>query len=155
VRTNVLERAALECLQDELEQAAGARPAQRFHHISTDEVYGSLHDEREEAFTKTPATIQQPYAASKAASDHLVRASIEPTACRSPSRLLNNYGPRQAPEKLIPLTVLKPRRARAPCTAPEQPSRLALRGRHCEAVWAVIERGAPGGLTTSGWRGAV
>lgn len=78
----------------------------RFHHISTDEVFGSLGDEglfREDS----PYQPRSPYAASKAASDHLVRAWHEtyglPVVL---SNCSNNYGPYQFPEKLIPLTIL-------------------------------------------------
>jgi dTDP-glucose 4,6-dehydratase len=89
-----------------------ALPAQqkeefRFHHISTDEVYGDLHG-TEDLFTETtPYAPSSPYSASKASSDHLVRAwhrtyglPIIVTNCS------NNYGPYHFPEKLIPLTIL-------------------------------------------------
>ena len=82
------------------------RSAVRFHHISTDEVFGSL-EQSAPAFTEeTPYAPNSPYAASKAASDHLVRAyhhtyglPVITTNCS------NNYGPYQHPEKLIPLTI--------------------------------------------------
>jgi dTDP-glucose 4,6-dehydratase len=86
----------------------GADPARvRFHHVSTDEVYGSL-GPTDPAFTEsTPYAPNSPYAASKAASDHLVRAyhhtyglPVTTTNCS------NNYGPYQFPEKLIPLTIV-------------------------------------------------
>lgn len=77
----------------------------RFHHISTDEVYGSLGDDG--AFTEqTPYDPSSPYSASKAASDHLVRAWHR--TYKVPCLLTNcsnNYGPYQYPEKLIPLTI--------------------------------------------------
>ncbi|HEY9144991.1 MAG TPA: dTDP-glucose 4,6-dehydratase [Arenimonas sp.] len=84
-----------------------ARAAFRFLHVSTDEVYGSLGDEGR--FTEeTPYAPNSPYSASKAASDHLVRAyhhtyglPVLTTNCS------NNYGPFQFPEKLIPLVILK------------------------------------------------
>jgi dTDP-glucose 4,6-dehydratase len=84
-----------------------ARARFRFHHVSTDEVYGSLGPEG--LFTETTAyDPRSPYSASKAASDHLVRAWQEtyglPTLLTNCS---NNYGPYQFPEKLIPLTILK------------------------------------------------
>ncbi|MCJ8142800.1 dTDP-glucose 4,6-dehydratase [Ancylobacter sp. A5.8] len=85
---------------------AGAREAFRFHHISTDEVYGTLGAEglfRED----TPYQPNSPYSASKAASDHLVRAWFHtyglPVVM---SNCSNNYGPYHFPEKLIPLTIL-------------------------------------------------
>ena len=79
----------------------------RFHHVSTDEVYGSLGSEGK--FTEaTPYAPRSPYSASKAASDHLVRAWHAtyglPTLITNCS---NNYGPYQFPEKLIPLMILK------------------------------------------------
>lgn len=80
----------------------------RFHHISTDEVYGDLGDLSSELFTEsTPYAPSSPYSASKASSDHLVRAwhrtyglPVIITNCS------NNYGPYHFPEKLIPLTIL-------------------------------------------------
>ncbi|QVM91682.1 dTDP-glucose 4,6-dehydratase [Pseudomonas entomophila] len=86
---------------------ADARAAFRFHHISTDEVYGDLHG-ADDLFTETtPYAPSSPYSASKAASDHLVRAwhrtyglPVLITNCS------NNYGPYHFPEKLIPLMIL-------------------------------------------------
>lgn len=86
---------------------AGRKARFRFHHVSTDEVFGSLGPEG--LFSETTAyDPRSPYSASKAASDHLVRAWHEtyglPTLVTNCS---NNYGPYQFPEKLIPLTILK------------------------------------------------
>ena len=86
---------------------AGPREGFRFHHISTDEVYGDLHGV-DDLFTETtPYAPSSPYSASKAASDHLVRAwhrtyglPVVVTNCS------NNYGPFHFPEKLIPLVIL-------------------------------------------------
>lgn len=86
---------------------AQAKPAFRFHHISTDEVYGDLHGS-DDLFTEvTPYAPSSPYSASKASSDHLVRAwqrtyglPVLITNCS------NNYGPYHFPEKLIPLVIL-------------------------------------------------
>ncbi len=88
-------------------EAAGRPAAFRFHHISTDEVYGSLGPEGK--FTEdTPYDPRSPYSASKAASDHLVRAWGEtyglPVIVTNCS---NNYGPFHFPEKLIPVVILK------------------------------------------------
>jgi dTDP-glucose 4,6-dehydratase len=79
----------------------------RFHHVSTDEVYGSLAAD-DPAFTETTAYApNSPYAASKAASDHLVRAYQETYGlATSLSNCSNNYGPYQFPEKLIPLMIV-------------------------------------------------
>lgn len=81
----------------------------RFHHISTDEVFGSLPDDDSVQFTEeTPYDPRSPYSASKAASDHLVRAWHEtydiPVVLTNCS---NNYGPYHFPEKLIPVVILK------------------------------------------------
>lgn len=81
------------------------KPAFRFHHISTDEVYGDLHGTDDLFTEETPYAPSSPYSASKAGSDHLVRAwnrtyglPVVVTNCS------NNYGPYHFPEKLIPLT---------------------------------------------------
>jgi dTDP-glucose 4,6-dehydratase len=85
------------------------RPASfRFHHVSTDEVFGSLPEDPSVLFTETTAyDPRSPYSASKASSDHLVRAWLEtyglPIVITNCS---NNYGPYQFPEKLIPVIVL-------------------------------------------------
>ncbi|GGW48480.1 dTDP-glucose 4,6-dehydratase [Alishewanella tabrizica] len=87
--------------------AAEKKAAFRFHHISTDEVYGDLHG-TDDLFTETtPYAPSSPYSASKAGSDHLVRAWLRtfglPTVVTNCS---NNYGPFHFPEKLIPLMIL-------------------------------------------------
>jgi len=76
-------------------------------HISTDEVYGSL-DKKEAPFTeKSPISPRNPYAATKAASDHLVQSFVNTYGISAIiTRCSNNYGPRQFPEKLIPLMIL-------------------------------------------------
>jgi dTDP-glucose 4,6-dehydratase len=87
--------------------SAASGRAHRFHHVSTDEVYGSL-GPLDPAFTETtPYSPNSPYSASKAASDHLVRAyhhtyGLDVTI----SNCSNNYGPYHFPEKLIPLTIV-------------------------------------------------
>lgn len=86
---------------------ATAKAAFRFHHISTDEVFGDLHG-TDDLFTETtPYAPSSPYSASKASSDHLVRAWLRtyglPTIITNCS---NNYGPYHFPEKLIPLIIL-------------------------------------------------
>ncbi|MBC9131451.1 dTDP-glucose 4,6-dehydratase [Frischella sp. Ac13] len=79
----------------------------RFHHISTDEVYGDLHGTTDLFTETTPYAPSSPYSASKASGDHLVRAWLRtyslPTIVTNCS---NNYGPYHFPEKLIPLTIL-------------------------------------------------
>lgn len=118
----------------------------RFHHISTDEVYGSLGETG--MFTETtPYDPHSPYSSSKASSDHLVRAwhdtyglPILVTNCS------NNYGPYQFPEKLIPVVILKALR--------EDPIPVYGKGEnirdwlyvvdHCEALETVVAKGKPG-----------
>ncbi len=126
---------------------AGEREAFRFLHVSTDEVYGSLAPE-EPAFTEThPYQPNSPYSASKAASDHLVRAYHHtyglPTLTTNCS---NNYGPFQFPEKLIPLMILN---AVAGEPLPVYGDGLNVRdwlyvGDHCSAIRAVLARGRLG-----------
>ena len=109
VKTNVLgtSNLLLETLEYWKSLSQEERTRFRFHHISTDEVYGSL-GFKDSAFREdTPYTPNSPYSASKASSDHFVRAFHEtyglPTLI---SNCSNNYGPRQFPEKLIPLMIL-------------------------------------------------
>ncbi|MEO5376420.1 MAG: dTDP-glucose 4,6-dehydratase [Magnetococcus sp. DMHC-6] len=103
IGTHVLLKVAKKIWLDE--KSIGAR--HRFHHVSTDEVYGSLGAEDPPFTENTPYRPNSPYAASKAASDHLVRAYHHtyglPTTI---SNCSNNYGPYQFPEKLIPLVLL-------------------------------------------------
>ncbi|MGD2118974.1 MAG: dTDP-glucose 4,6-dehydratase [Chromatiales bacterium] len=84
----------------------GGKP-HRFHHVSTDEVYGTLGPNDAPFSETTPYAPNSPYAASKAASDHLVRAYHETYGLQvTTSNCSNNYGPYQFPEKLIPLVML-------------------------------------------------
>jgi dTDP-glucose 4,6-dehydratase len=127
--------------------AAPERAAFRFLHVSTDEVYGSLGPE-EPAFTEeTPYAPNSPYSASKAASDHLVRAYHHtyglPTLVTNCS---NNYGPHQFPEKLIPLMI---HQALAGKPLPVYGDGLNVRDwlyvlDHCAALREVLARGRPG-----------
>jgi dTDP-glucose 4,6-dehydratase len=123
-------------------------PAQaRFLHVSTDEVYGSLGAD-EPAFTERhPYAPNSPYSASKAASDHLVRAyhhtyglPVLTTNCS------NNYGPYQFPEKLIPLTILNALEGRPiPVYGDGRNIRDWLYvDDHCSGIEAVLEQGRPG-----------
>jgi len=127
----------------------------RFLHVSTDEVYGSLGPD-DPAFTETtPHAPNSPYAASKAASDHLVRAWHHtyglPTLTTNCS---NNYGRFQFPEKLIPLMILNARdRKPLPVYGDGQNVRDWLYVEdHCAAIAAVLERGRPGETyNVGGW----
>ena len=119
----------------------------RFLHVSTDEVYGSLRA-TDPAFTETtPYAPNSPYSATKAASDHLLRAYHHtyglPTLTTNCS---NNYGPRQFPEKLIPLVIVNALAGKPlPIYGDGQNVRDWLYvGDHCSAIRAVLERGRPG-----------
>lgn len=148
VQTNVVGTLSLlEQVRDYWKQLdAPARDAFRFLHVSTDEVYGSLGDTGK--FTETTAYApNSPYSASKAASDHLVRAfhhtyglPVLTTNCS------NNYGPFQFPEKLIPLIIAK---ALAGEPLPVYGDGLNVRdwlfvGDHCAAISCVLEAGRIG-----------
>ncbi|NUS39504.1 MAG: dTDP-glucose 4,6-dehydratase, partial [Lysobacter sp.] len=148
VETNVVGTLALlEAARDYWKALDGAaREAFRFLHVSTDEVYGSLGDTGK--FTETtPYAPNSPYSASKAASDHLVRAfhhtyglPVLTTNCS------NNYGPFQFPEKLIPLVIA---RALAGEPLPVYGDGKNVRdwlyvGDHCAAIRAVLAKGRVG-----------
>jgi dTDP-glucose 4,6-dehydratase len=148
VQTNVVGTLGLlECARDYWKGLEGAdRDGFRFLHVSTDEVYGSLGATGR--FTETtPYAPNSPYSASKAASDHLVRAfhhtyglPVLTTNCS------NNYGPFQFPEKLVPLVIQK---ALAGEPLPVYGDGRNVRdwlyvGDHCSAIRAVLERGRVG-----------
>lgn len=123
------------------------KSAFRFLHVSTDEVYGSL-GPQDPAFSETTAYApNSPYSASKAGSDHLVRAYHHtyglPTLVTNCS---NNYGPFQFPEKLIPLMIVNALAGKPlPVYGDGQNVRDWLYvGDHCAAIRRVLERGRPG-----------
>ena len=148
VQTNVVGTLALlEAARDYWRGLGGAgEDGFRFLHVSTDEVYGSLGDTGKFS-EQTPYAPNSPYSASKAASDHLVRAfhhtyglPVLTTNCS------NNYGPYQFPEKLIPLIIA---RALAGEPLPVYGDGRNVRdwlyvGDHCTAIRAVLERGRVG-----------
>ena len=154
VETNVVGTLGLlECARDYWRGLDGeAREAFRFLHVSTDEVYGSLGTEGK--FTEaTPYAPNSPYSASKAASDHLVRAFHHtyglPTLTTNCS---NNYGPYQFPEKLIPLVIQK---ALAGEPLPVYGDGMNIRdwlyvGDHCSAIRRVLDAGCAGGTYNVG-----
>jgi dTDP-glucose 4,6-dehydratase len=122
------------------------RSSVRFHHVSTDEVYGSLGPTGRFAET-TAYNPRSPYAASKAASDHLVRAYHHTYGLPvTVSNCSNNYGPYQFPEKLIPLMVLNALDGRPlPVYGDGGNIRDWLYVEdHCEAVWHVLAAGRTG-----------
>ena len=140
-RTNVLGTQALL-------EASRRQGVSRFHHVSTCEVYGDLPLDSGDAFSEeSPYRPRTPYNASKAAADHAVRAYFEtfglPVTITNCS---NNYGPRQFPEKLIPLFVTNALDDR------ELPLYASTRNRrewlhvddHCRAVELVLEQGREG-----------
>ena len=129
------------------ELAGAEREAFRFLHVSTDEVYGSLGPDDPPFSETTPYRPNSPYSASKAASDHLVRAYHHtyglPTLTTNCS---NNYGPFQFPEKLIPLILANALAARP---LPVYGDGMNVRdwlyvGDHCSAIRRVLEAGRPG-----------
>ncbi len=118
-----------------------------FHHVSTDEVFGALTPEEPAWTEEIPYAPNSPYAASKASSDHLVRSyhhtyglPVTITNCS------NNYGPRQFPEKLIPLMILNAFEGKPlPIYGDGQQIRDWLYVQdHCEAIWRVIQNGEIG-----------
>jgi len=149
IRTNIQGTfVLLECLRDYWKTDSGKiRPDVHFHHISTDEVYGTLSPEAPAFSEDNQILPNSPYAASKAASDHLVRSyfhtyglPITITNCS------NNYGPNQFPEKLIPLMILNAIEGKPlPIYGDGQQIRDWLYVEdHCRAIWTVIEGGKPG-----------
>lgn len=143
----------LECVRDYWHrQDAGRQAMFRFLHVSTDEVYGSLgsHGYFTEATKYAP---NSPYSASKAASDHLVRAYFHtyglPVLTTNCS---NNYGPFQFPEKLIPLIILNALDGKPlPVYGDGRHIRDWLFVRdHCSAIYKVLTHGRPGGVYTIG-----
>ena len=117
-----------------------------FHHISTDEVFGSLG--KDGYFTEeTPYDPSSPYSASKAASDHLVRAYSRTYGLPvTISNCSNNYGPYQFPEKLIPLTLLNALDGKSlPVYGDGKNVRDWLYVKdHCKAVWTIMKKGRRG-----------
>jgi dTDP-glucose 4,6-dehydratase len=107
IRTNVVGTHALLKVAKSVWVDRKAVPAHRFHHVSTDEVYGSLGPTDPPFSESTPYAPNSPYSASKAGSDHLVRAYHETYGLDTTiTNCSNNYGPFQFPEKLIPLTLI-------------------------------------------------
>ncbi|HYA24439.1 MAG TPA: dTDP-glucose 4,6-dehydratase [Terriglobales bacterium] len=157
VRTNVNGTFALleetRAYVGEIGKAEG--PGFRFLHVSTDEVYGSLGPNDPPFSETTPYAPNSPYAASKAASDHLVRAYHHtyglPTLTTNCS---NNYGPYQFPEKLIPLTILHAIQGKPiPVYGDGQNVRDWLYVQdHCAAIRTVLARGRIGETYNIGGR---
>jgi dTDP-glucose 4,6-dehydratase len=134
-------------LDENIIPGASASEQVRFHHVSTDEVFGSLGPDDPPFSETTSYSPNSPYAASKAASDHLVRAyghtyglPFTITNCS------NNYGPYMFPEKLIPLMIFNALEGRPlPVYGDGQQIRDWLYVEdHCDAIWTVLQKGKPG-----------
>ena len=149
LRTNVL---GTQVLLD----AARARNVGRYGHVSTDEVLGSLPEDAQSFFTEdSPFAPNSPYAASKAAAEHLVRAAHYTHGLDTvTTRCGNNYGPRQFPEKLIPLCIAN--------ALADEPLPVYGDGRnvrdwiyvddHCRALLLALEKGRAGATYNVGAR---
>jgi dTDP-glucose 4,6-dehydratase len=136
--------------------SARAKNVRRFCQVSTDEVMGSLHDDSEDFFTEnSPLAPNSPYAASKAAAEHFVRAAHHTFGLETViTRCGNNYGQRQFPEKLIPLMIAN--------ALNDEPLPVYGDGKnvrdwifvddHARAVWQVAERGKNGEIYNIGAR---
>jgi dTDP-glucose 4,6-dehydratase len=126
----------------------GSTPrAHRFHHVSTDEVYGSLASGDPASREGDAYQPNSPYAASKAASDHLVRAYARTYGLAvTTSNCSNNYGPRQFPEKLIPLAIVRVLTGQpVPLYGDGRNQRDWLHVRdHCRGLELVLNKGVPG-----------
>ena len=121
--------------------------AHRFHHVSTDEVYGSLGPNDAPFHEETPYAPNSPYSASKAGSDHLVRAYHETYGLSTTvTNCSNNYGPYHFPEKLIPLTIVNILLGKR---LPVYGDGLQIRDwlhvqDHCAAIQLAVTKGSPG-----------
>src|SRR6266404_5613212 len=149
LRTNI---AGTQVLLD----AARERGVGRFIQVSTDEVMGSLSEETDAFFTESsPFAPNSPYAASKAAAEHLVRAAHHTFGLDTVvTRCGNNYGPRQFPEKFLPLMLAN---AMNDQPIPVYGDGLNVRDwiyveDHCRAILQVLQRGSPGAVYNIGAR---
>jgi dTDP-glucose 4,6-dehydratase len=127
----------------------------RFHHVSTDEVYGSLGPDDPPFTESTPYAPNSPYSASKAASDHLVRAYHHTYGLQtSISNCSNNYGPFQFAEKLIPLMIAQLIAGKSlPVYGDGRNIRDWLHAEdHCRGIEAILARGRPGEVYNIGGR---
>jgi dTDP-glucose 4,6-dehydratase len=136
--------------------AARAKGVRRFVQISTDEVMGSLPDDSDDHFTEdSPLQPNSPYAASKAAAEFMVRAARETFGVDAViTRCGNNYGPRQFPEKLIPLMIAN---AMNDEPLPVYGDGLNVRdwiyvNDHCRAIWLAYQKGRSGEVYNIGAR---
>ena len=147
LQTNVLGTFTLLKVSLDVWRSSAVLNSARFLHVSTDEVYGSL-GLTDPAFTETsPYRPNSPYAASKASSDHLVRAFVATYGMPALiTNCSNNYGPYQHPEKLIPLMIIQALEGKPlPVYGDGSNIRDWLHvSDHCDALMKVIERGHSG-----------
>jgi len=149
VQTNIVGTYALleAARQVWLKENPGSSDIYRFHHISTDEVFGTLSPTDPAFEESTPYAPNSPYAASKASSDHLVRSYAHSFGLPiTISNCSNNYGPYQFPEKLIPLMILNALTGRP---LPIYGDGMQIRDwlyveDHCEAIWKIVQEGKLG-----------
>ena len=149
IRTNVLgTQVLLDCARE--------RGVQRFVQVSTDEVMGSLAEDEQAFFTEdSPFRPNSPYAASKAAAEHLVRAAHHTFGLDTViTRCGNNYGPRQFPEKFLPLMLANAMRDEAiPLYGDGQNVRdWIFVDDHCRAILLALSKGRPGAAYNVGAR---
>ncbi len=153
IRTNVIGTHALLKAARSLWLDRKIVPFHRFHHVSTDEVYGSLKPDDAPFHESSPYAPNSPYSASKAASDHLVRAYHETYGLDTTiTNCSNNYGPYQFPEKLIPLTLINILLGKP---LPVYGDGLQVRdwlhvADHCEAISLALMRGKSGEMYNIG-----
>jgi dTDP-glucose 4,6-dehydratase len=147
LQTNVLGTYTLLKAALDAWRPSGMIDSARFLHVSTDEVYGSLGPSEPAFLESSPYRPNSPYAASKAASDHLVRAFVATYAMPALiTNCSNNYGPYQHPEKLIPLMIIHALEGKPlPVYGDGSNVRDWLHvSDHCDALMTVIERGRVG-----------
>jgi dTDP-glucose 4,6-dehydratase len=156
VRTNVLgTQVMLEACRRAWYQRGTWREGVRFHHVSTDEVYGSLGADDAPFSETTSFAPNSPYAASKASSDHFVRAYVHTYGMPATvSNCSNNYGPYHFPEKLIPLTIVNALHGKAlPIYGDGQQIRDWLYVEdHCLAIDAILHSSGAAGTYNVGGR---
>jgi dTDP-glucose 4,6-dehydratase len=153
IRTNVVGTHVMLKVAKALWVDGGAKRTHRFHHVSTDEVYGSLRPEDPAFHESTPYAPNSPYSASKAGSDHLVRAYHETYGLDTTvTNCSNNYGPYQFPEKLIPLILINLLLGRPlPVYGDGRQIRDWLHVHdHCRAIELALLHGTPGSVYNIG-----
>jgi dTDP-glucose 4,6-dehydratase len=156
IRTNIIGTHTLLKVARAAWLEKGVSRAHRFHHVSTDEVYGSLGPDEAPFHESSPYAPNSPYSASKAASDHLVRAYHETYGLATTvTNCSNNYGCYQFPEKLIPLTIVNILLGKP---LPVYGDGLQIRdwlhvADHCDAIELTLNHGKPGQVYNIGGSG--